>query len=188
MTESWDWRRNYRVWEANRKVFVYPENWIEPDRRPSSRTLVELRGVVKLARTQRASILFTSTTPDVTLVAGGAVAADLARDLYRVDLNQVVSKFIGETEKNLNLVFESAERARAVLLLDEADALFGKRSEVGDSNDRFANAEVSDLLQRIEVYQGLAILATNSTRKMVEPLARHFRLVIDCPTVESEPT
>ena len=172
MTESWDWRRNYRVWEANRKVFVYPENWIEPDLRPSSRTLVELREVVKLADT-RPSVLFTSTTSDVALVAGGAVAADLARNLYRVDLNQVFSKFIGETEKNLKLVFESAERARAVLLLDEADALFG-------------NADVSDLLKRIEAFEGLAILATNLKRQEVEPLLRRFAFVIDRPTVESD--
>ena len=173
MTESWDWRTKYRVWEANRKVFVYPENWIEPDLRPSSRTLVELREVVKVARTQRTSVLLTSTTPDVTLVAGGAVAADLARDLYRVDLNQVVSKFIGETEKNLKLVFESAERARAVLLLDEADALFGK-------------ADISYLLKRIEAFEGLAILATNLKRQEVEPLLRRFAFVLDHPTVESD--
>src|SRR6202011_6367262 len=85
----------------------------------------------------------------------------LRLDLYRIDLSQVVSKYIGETEKNLRRVFDAAEEGAAILLFDEADAIFGKRSEVKDSHDRYANMEVSYLLQRMEAYRGLAILTTN---------------------------
>ena len=86
---------------------------------------------------------------------------ELRLDLYRIDLSAVVSKYIGETEKNLRRVFDAAEEGGAILLFDEADALFGKRSEVKDSHDRYANIEVSYLLQRMEAYRGLAILTTN---------------------------
>ena len=87
--------------------------------------------------------------------------SDLGLDLYRIDLSQVVSKYIGETEKNLRRVFDAAEDGGAILLFDEADALFGKRTEVRDSHDRYANLEVSYLLQRMEAFRGLAILTTN---------------------------
>jgi SpoVK/Ycf46/Vps4 family AAA+-type ATPase len=179
MNQSWEWRKNYRVWEANRRVFVYPENWIEPDQRVSSRTQKELDDVAGVARGRRTSVLLTSAKSPITILAGRAVAASLERDLYRVDLNHVVSKFIGETEKNIHAVFEAAESAHAVLLMDEADALFGKRSETADTHDRFANAEVSYLLQRIDAFDALAMLATNSSRKSVEPLLRRFPFVID---------
>ena len=89
------------------------------------------------------------------------LANELRLDLYRIDLSGVVSKYIGETEKNLRRVFDAAEDGGAILLFDEADALFGKRSEVKDSHDRYANIEVSYLLQRMEAYRGLAILTTN---------------------------
>jgi SpoVK/Ycf46/Vps4 family AAA+-type ATPase len=179
MKQSWDWRRNYRVWEANRRVFVYPENWIEPDQRVSSRTQKELGEVVSVARGQRTSVLLTSAKLPITILVGRALAASLERDLYRVDLNHVVSKFAGETEKNIDAVFEAAAKVNTVLLMDEADALFGKRSETTDTHDRFANAEISCLLQRIEAFDALAILATNSSRKMVEPLLGRFLFVID---------
>ena len=94
-------------------------------------------------------------------MAAEVLADELELDLYRIDLSQVVSKYIGETEKNLRRVFDAAEDGGAVLLFDEADALFGKRSEVKDSHDRYANIEVSYLLQRMEAYRGLAILTTN---------------------------
>jgi SpoVK/Ycf46/Vps4 family AAA+-type ATPase len=126
MKASWEWRRNYRVWEANRKVFLYPENWVEPEPRPASRVPIQLAEVAKVARAQRVSVLLTSATPSTTLLAGRALAALLGRDLYRVDLTKVVSKYIGETEKNLERVFAAAEPSRAVLLFDEADALFGR--------------------------------------------------------------
>ena len=94
-------------------------------------------------------------------MAAEVLACELDLDLYRIDLSSVVSKYIGETEKNLRRVFDAAEDSGAILLFDEADALFGKRSEVKDSHDRYANIEVSYLLQRMEAYRGLAILTTN---------------------------
>ena len=96
-------------------------------------------------------------------IAAEVIARELRTSLYRVNLNQVVSNYIGETEKNLARVFETAQRKGAVLLFDEADALFGKRSKVKDSHDRYANLEVSHLLAKIEAYRGLVILISHST-------------------------
>src|SRR5262245_20723785 len=90
--------------------------------------------------------------------ATATLANELGRDVYRVDLGQVVSKYIGETEKNLSRVFDEAQRAGAVLFFDEADALFGKRTDVKDSHDRYANLDIDYLLERLEAYQGLAVL------------------------------
>lgn len=104
------------------------------------------------------------------------------RDVYRVDLDSVVSKYIGETEKNLTYVFESGEKLDAVLLFDEADSLFGKRTEVKDSHDRFANLEVSYLLERIENYSGLVVLATNLRSNIDEAFLRRVSGVIDLST------
>ena len=176
---SWEWRRRYRVWEADRKVFLFPENWIEPEERLSPRTEIEVRDVARVAHEKRTSVMLTSTTPEAMLLIGRALATSLEKDLYRVDLRAVISKFIGETEKNLDLVFAAAAKASAVLLFDEADALFGTRSETADSHDRFANAEVRFLLERIEDLDGLAVLATNSTREKVEPLVWRFAFVIE---------
>jgi SpoVK/Ycf46/Vps4 family AAA+-type ATPase len=105
----------------------------------------------------------------------------LRLDLYRIDLSQVVSKYIGETEKNLRRVFDAAEEGGAVLLFDEADALFGKRSEVKDSHDRYANIEVSYLLQRMEAYRGLAILTTNLKAALDTAFLRRLRFVVQFP-------
>jgi AAA+ superfamily predicted ATPase len=181
MRPSWAWRKNYRVWEANRQVFLYPENWIEPELRPSPRAQFPADEILKSARAQRTSVLFTSATPEAALMAGRTLAADLGRDMYRVDLTQVISKHIGETEKNLERLFAAAAQTRAVLLFDEADALFGKRTDVTDGHDRFANAEVAYLLQRIENFDGLAILTSNANRKAVAALARRFPFVVDLP-------
>jgi SpoVK/Ycf46/Vps4 family AAA+-type ATPase len=109
------------------------------------------------------------------------IAAALRLDLYQVDLSQVVSKYIGETEANLRRVFEGAEAGGAVLLFDEADALFGKRSEVKDSHDRYANIEVSYLLQRMESYRGLAILTTNLKSSLDTAFLRRIRFVVQFP-------
>ena len=107
------------------------------------------------------SALFTGVSGTGKTMAAEVLARELRLDLYRIDLSSVVSKYIGETEKNLKQVFDAAEEGGALLLFDEADALFGKRSEVRDSHDRYANIEVGYLLQRMEAYQGLAILTTN---------------------------
>jgi AAA+ superfamily predicted ATPase len=113
--------------------------------------------------------------------AAEVVAADLGVDLYRVDLSAVVSKYIGETEKNLRRVFDAAEHGSAVLLFDEADALFGKRTEVRDSHDRYANVEVSYLLQRMESYRGVAILTTNMAEGIDAAFLRRVRFLVDFP-------
>jgi SpoVK/Ycf46/Vps4 family AAA+-type ATPase len=102
-------------------------------------------------------------------------------DLFKIDLASVVSKYIGETEKNLSRLFDAAERSGAVLLFDEADALFGKRSEVKDSHDRYANIEVAYLLQRVESYRGLAILTTNMKSALDRAFLRRIRFVVQFP-------
>jgi SpoVK/Ycf46/Vps4 family AAA+-type ATPase len=117
-------------------------------------------------------------------MAAEVLAADLRLDLYRIDLSQIVSKYIGETEKNLRRVFDAAEEGAAVLLFDEADALFGKRSEVKDSHDRYANIEVSYLLQRMEAYRGLAILTTNRKSAIDPAFMRRIRFVVEFPYPE----
>ncbi|MFF2190729.1 ATP-binding protein [Streptomyces sp. NPDC058155] len=114
-------------------------------------------------------------------LAAEVMAKELGLDLFVVDLSQVVSKYIGETEKNLRRVFDSAERGGALLLFDEADALFGKRSEVKDSHDRYANLEVSYLLMRMEAYRGLAILTTNMKNALDTAFLRRIRFVVDFP-------
>ena len=101
-------------------------------------------------------------------LAAEVIANELGLDLFRVDLASVVSKWVGETEKHLRTILDAADRGSAVLLFDEADALFGKRSEVRDSQDRFANIEVGYLLQRLEAYRGIALLTTN-----LRSVARH---------------
>lgn len=105
--------------------------------------------------------LFSGLSGTGKTMAAEAIARELRTSLYRVNLNQVVSKYIGETEKNLTRVFEAAQKKRAVLLFDEADALLGKRSDVKDSHDRYANIEVNYLLSKVEAYRGLVILTSN---------------------------
>ncbi len=114
-------------------------------------------------------------------MAAKALANELRLDLYRIDLAAVVNKYIGETEKNLQRVFDAAQQSSAVLLFDEADALFGKRSEVQDSHDRYANIQVSFLLQRMEAYEGLAILTTNMKTALDPAFLRRLRFSITFP-------
>jgi hypothetical protein len=125
--------------------------------------------------------LFAGSSGTGKTLAAEVVAGDLSLDLYRIDLSQVVSKYIGETEKNLQRVFDAAEEGGAVLLFDEADALFGKRSDVRDSHDRYANIEISYLLQRMEAYRGLAILTTNMKTLLDTAFLRRIRFVIQFP-------
>ena len=125
--------------------------------------------------------LFAGVSGTGKTLAAEVLAAELRLDLYRIDLSAVVSKYIGETEKNLRVVFDAADQGGAVLLFDEADALFGKRSEVRDSHDRYANIEVGYLLQRMEAYRGLAILTTNQRSALDEAFARRLRFVVEFP-------
>jgi hypothetical protein len=114
-------------------------------------------------------------------MAAAVIAGELRQDLYRVDLARVISKYIGETEKNLDAIFAAAERSNAILLFDEADALFGKRSEVKDAHDRYANVEISYLLQRMEAYDGVAILTTNLRGHLDEAFTRRLAFVVHFP-------
>jgi hypothetical protein len=125
--------------------------------------------------------LFVGPSGTGKTLAAEVLAAELRLDLYRIDLSRVVSKYIGETEKNLSRVFDAAERGAAILLFDEAEALFGRRGEVRDSNDRYANMEVAYLLQRMEAYRGLAILTTNIERAIDPAFLRRLRFVVRFP-------
>jgi SpoVK/Ycf46/Vps4 family AAA+-type ATPase len=127
------------------------------------------------------SALFAGPSGTGKTMAGEVLARELRLDLYRIDLSAVVSKYIGETEKNLRRVFDAAEEGGAVLLFDEADALFGKRSEVKDSHDRYANIEVSYLLQRMEAYRGLAVLTSNARDALDNAFLRRIRFVVHFP-------
>jgi SpoVK/Ycf46/Vps4 family AAA+-type ATPase len=127
------------------------------------------------------SALFTGPSGTGKTMAAEVLAADLRLDLFHIDLSGVVSKYIGETEKNLRRVFDAAEEGGALLLFDEADALFGKRSEVKDSHDRYANIEVNYLLQRMESYRGVAILATNLKGALDPAFLRRIRFVVSFP-------
>jgi AAA+ superfamily predicted ATPase len=127
------------------------------------------------------SALFAGESGTGKTMAAEVLANELHLDLYRIDLSSVVSKYIGDTEKNLRRVFDAAEESGAILLFDEADALFGKRSEVKDSHDRYANIEVSYLLQRMEAYRGLAILTTNMKAALDTAFQRRLRFVIQFP-------
>lgn len=130
--------------------------------------------------------LFSGASGTGKTMAAEALAKKLKLDLYRIDLSQVVSKYIGETEKNLRQIFDAAEEGGAILLFDEADALFGKRSEVRDSHDRYANIEVSYLLQRMEAYRGLAILTTNMKNALDPAFLRRIRFVVHFPFPDAE--
>jgi hypothetical protein len=132
------------------------------------------------------SALFAGSSGTGKTMSAEVLAQELQLDLYRIDLSQVVSKYIGETEKNLRRVFDAAETGGVILLFDEADALFGKRSEVRDSHDRYANIEVSYLLQRMEAYRGLAILTTNFKDAIDSAFMRRIRFVVQFPFPEVE--
>jgi AAA+ superfamily predicted ATPase len=127
------------------------------------------------------SALFAGSSGTGKTMAAEILAKQLQLDLYRIDLSSIVSKYIGETEKNLRRVFDAAEGGGAILLFDEADALFGKRSDVKDSHDRYANIEVGYLLQRMEAYRGLAILTTNLKNSIDQAFLRRIRFVVQFP-------
>ena len=130
--------------------------------------------------------LFTGPSGTGKTTAADIMANELGLDLYKVDLSGVVSKFIGETEKNLDRIFTAAENGNAILFFDEADALFGKRSEVRDSHDRYANIEIAYLLQQMEQYEGVAILATNLRQNMDEAFVRRLQFVVEFPFPDEE--
>lgn len=140
---------------------------------------------VKLSRGRGLAALFAGASGTGKTLAAEVLAQQLQLDLYRIDLAGIVSKYIGETEKNLRRVFDAAEQSGAILFFDEADALFGKRSEVKDSHDRYANIEINYLLQRMEDYRGLAVLATNMKAHLDQAFLRRLRFIIDFPAPDA---
>jgi SpoVK/Ycf46/Vps4 family AAA+-type ATPase len=134
---------------------------------------------------QGLKVLFAGESGTGKTMAAGVIAGDLGLDLFRVDLATVVSKYVGETEQNLDRIFAAAEGSNAVLLFDEADALFGKRSEVKDAHDRYANIEVAYLLQRMEAYAGAVILTTNLRANMDDAFLRRLDVLVEFPFPEA---
>ncbi|MGB1015080.1 MAG: ATP-binding protein, partial [Nannocystaceae bacterium] len=135
----------------------------------------------KMSGSHGVSALFFGPPGTGKTMGAAIVAREVSQDLYRIDLSQVVSKYIGETEKHLEKVFAEAEAADAALLFDEADALFGKRGEIQAADDRYANIEVGYLLQRIEAFPGLMILATNLRRNMDQAFLRRLQVIVEFP-------
>lgn len=135
----------------------------------------------KLASSAGVTALFAGPPGTGKTMAAELIAAELGLDLYKIDLSGLVSKYIGETEKNLERIFGEAESSNAILFFDEADALFGKRSEVKDAHDRYANIEISYLLQRMEAYDGVTILATNLRANLDEAFTRRLHFAISFP-------
>jgi hypothetical protein len=133
------------------------------------------------ARGQGLSALFAGPSGTGKTMAAEVIASDLALDLFKIDLSGVVSKYIGETEKNLDRIFDLARDSNAILLFDEADALFGKRSETKDAHDRYANIEISYLLQKVEEYDGVVILTSNLRQNLDEAFMRRLQFSIEFP-------
>jgi SpoVK/Ycf46/Vps4 family AAA+-type ATPase len=135
----------------------------------------------KLAPSSGVTVLFSGPPGTGKTMAAQIIAKGLGLDLFKIDLSSIVSKYIGETEKNMERIFSEAESSNAILFFDEADALFGKRSEVRDSHDRYANIEISYLLQRMEAYDGVTILATNLRANLDEAFTRRLQFAVNFP-------
>ncbi len=140
----------------------------------------------KLSLGKGLNALFSGPPGTGKTMAAEVIAHELHLDLYQIDLSQVVSKYIGETEKNLHHIFREAQTSSAILFFDEADALFGKRSEIKDAHDRYANIEVGYLLQKMEEYEGIAILATNLRQHLDEAFVRRMHFIVEFPFPDEE--
>jgi len=140
----------------------------------------------RLAYGRGLSMLFSGLPGTGKTMGAQVIANELNLELYRIDLAQVVSKYIGETEKNLSRIFQEAESSNAILFFDEADALFGKRSEVKEAHDRYANIEIAYLLQKVEEYDGISILATNLAKNMDEAFLRRITFIVEFPFPDEE--
>ncbi len=166
---------------------VLPEDNIEQLKEVSGN--IKYKGIVyhdwgfdrKLSMGKGLNILFSGPSGTGKTMASGIIARKVGLDLYKIDLSSIVSKYIGETEKNLKKIFKEAETSNAILFFDEADALFGKRSEVKDSHDRYANIETNYLLQKMEEHDGIVILATNFKKNMDEAFLRRLHFNIEFP-------
>jgi hypothetical protein len=131
-------------------------------------------------------VMFTGASGTGKTMAAELLAREQGVDLYKVDLSEVVSKYVGETEKNLSRVFDEAETSNAIVFFDEADALFGKRGDVKEAKDRWANIEVNFLLQRVEEYSGVVVLASNLRQNIDEAFLRRIHVVVDFPSPDPE--
>ena len=140
----------------------------------------------KLSLGKGLNALFSGPSGTGKTMAAEIISNDLHLDLYKIDLSQVVSKYIGETEKNLDKIFTEAQTSNAILFFDEADALFGKRSEVKDAHDRYANIEIGYLLQKMEEYDGMTMLATNLRQNMDEAFVRRMHVIVEFPFPDEE--
>jgi len=140
----------------------------------------------RLALGKGLNVMFYGPSGTGKTMAAGVLARELALDLYKIDLSTVVSKYIGETEKQLNRIFHQAQSSNAVLFFDEADSLFGKRTEVKDAHDRYANVEVAYLLQKMEEYEGIVILATNYRKNMDDAFVRRMHHIVEFPLPDAE--
>jgi ATP-dependent 26S proteasome regulatory subunit len=140
----------------------------------------------RLAQGRGLNVLFCGASGTGKTMAAGIIARGLALDLYKIDLSSVVSKYIGETEKQLSQIFHEAGSSNAILFFDEADALFGKRSEVKDAHDRYANVEVAYLLQKMEEYEGIVILATNFRRNLDDAFTRRMHHIVEFPFPDAD--
>jgi hypothetical protein len=149
--------------------------------RARSKVLEEWGLGKKLASSAAVTVLFAGPPGTGKTMAAEVIAGDLGLDLYKIDLSSLVSKYIGETEKNLERIFTEAQSSNAILFFDEADAIFGKRSGVKDAHDRYANLEISYLLQRMEIYDGVTILATNLRSNLDEAFMRRLQFAVDIP-------
>jgi len=180
---EWQWRKNYRVWDASRKIFAYPENWIEPEPRLPARFRASLSKLALLIRPRCSAkgvrLLLAGKNRAKRVVAAQTLARNLEKKLYRIDLKAVVSKYIGETEKNLGRVFNAAKGRGVLLFFDEADTLFGKRTDVKDSHDRYAT--MTYLMRRAGKYAGLTIFAAGNRTNIDKGFRRRFRFVIRVP-------
>jgi ATPase family associated with various cellular activities (AAA) len=171
---------------------VLPESALEQLReicshvRHRHRVLGEWRFERKLSYGKGLSALFAGPSGTGKTMAAEVIANDLQLDLYKIDLSAVVSKYIGETEKNLARIFKEAESSNAILFFDEADALFGKRTKISDAHDRYANIETSYLLQKMEAYEGVTILATNFRENIDDAFTRRLRFLVDFPFPDAE--
>jgi SpoVK/Ycf46/Vps4 family AAA+-type ATPase len=186
---------NRKLAELAQKInplYTWDDIVLPPDRSRQMREIcnyVKYRSVVydkwgfdrKLSLGKGLNVLFAGPSGTGKTMAAEIIAGDLSLDLYKIDLSTVVSKYIGETEKNLSRIFTEAETSNAILFFDEADSLFGKRSEVRDSHDRYANIEISYLLQRMEQYVGVVILATNLQKNMDEAFVRRMHFTVEFP-------
>jgi len=154
----------------------------QPGRGKASRDVAEIARHVKSSKTESGTIaLFAGPSGTGKTKAVKALAAEIGLDVYRIDLAAVVNKYIGETEKNLVRVLETADAKDVILFFDEADALFGQRTEIRDAHDRYTNVDTNYLLQRIEQYSGLVILASNSKKHLDQALLHRVRFVIEFP-------